>query len=63
VEALRELCLRYGSGYLRACYPNDILKIVQSISEYEGRPVYLTKANAARAVDLYFAKPNAPLPQ
>jgi hypothetical protein len=56
IEHLRELCIRAGTGALRACYPNDIYKIIVAISEYEGRPVYLTKANAARAVDLYFAK-------
>ena len=39
-----------------------LYKIVTSISEYEGRPVYLNKTNAARAVDLYFAKPKAIVP-
>jgi hypothetical protein len=60
VEQLRELCLKFGTGHLRACYPMDIFKIVSAISEYEGRPLYLTKANALRAVDLYFAKLKAP---
>ena len=59
VEFVREMCLRNGTGHLRACYPNDLFKIVTAISEYEGRPVYLNKANAARAVDLYFAKTKA----
>jgi predicted ATPase with chaperone activity len=60
IEHLRELCIREGSGTLRACYPLDIFKIIVSISEYEGRPVYLTRSNAVRAVDLYFAKLHKP---
>jgi predicted ATPase with chaperone activity len=60
IEHLRELCIRGGNGTLRACYPMDIYKIVVAISEYEARPVYLTKANANRAVDLYFAKLHKP---
>jgi predicted ATPase with chaperone activity len=59
VECVRELCTRFGSGLLRACYPADIYKTIAAISEYDGRPVYLTKAHAIRAVDLYFAKPQA----
>jgi len=56
IEHLRGLCERHGTGHLRACYPSDIFRIIASISEYEGRPVYLNKSNALRAVDLYFAK-------
>jgi len=55
-EYLRERCLAAGADILRACYPNDIYKLVKAISEYEGRPVRLTKANIDRAVGLYFAK-------
>jgi hypothetical protein len=55
-EYLRERCLASGAQYLRACYPNDIFKLVKAISEYEGRPVRLTRANIDRAVGLYFAK-------
>jgi predicted ATPase with chaperone activity len=55
-EYLRERCLGAGAQHLRACYPNDILKLVKAISEYEGRPVRLTKANIDRAVGLYFAR-------
>jgi len=60
-EYLREACLSAGASTLRACYPNDVYKLVKAISEYEGRPVRLTRANIARAVALYFAKsdPNA----
>ena len=45
--------------YLRACYPMDIYKLVKAISEYEGRPVRLTRPNIDRAVGLYFAKPQS----
>ena len=55
-EYLRERCLAEGATHLRACYPNDIFKLVKAISEYEGRPVRLTRSNIDRAVTLYFAK-------
>jgi len=53
---LRERCLAAGSNCLRACYPMDIYRLVEAISEYEGRPVWLTRADIDRAVGLYFAK-------
>jgi predicted ATPase with chaperone activity len=56
-EYLRERCRAAGAQYLRACYPNDIFKLVKAISEYEGRPMRLTKTNIERAVGLYFAQP------
>jgi hypothetical protein len=55
-QYLRERCLAAGSGYLRACYPMDIYRLVVAISEYEGRPVGLTRMDIDRAVGLYFAK-------
>ncbi|HKE29514.1 MAG TPA: hypothetical protein VKB88_44495 [Bryobacteraceae bacterium] len=55
-EYLREQCTEAGSPLLRACYPNDIYKLVKAISEYEGRPVRFTKGNIDRAVGLYFAR-------
>jgi hypothetical protein len=55
-EYLRERCVAVGAKYLRACYPIDIYRLVKAISEYEGRPVRMTRANIDRAVDLYFAK-------
>jgi len=55
-EYLRERCLAAGAEFLRACYPNDIYKLVKAISEYEGRPVRLTRANIDRSVALYFAR-------
>jgi predicted ATPase with chaperone activity len=59
-EFLREHCMAAGAKQLRACYPNDIYKLVKAICEYEARPVRLTKSNIERAVGLYFAKPEAP---
>ena len=55
-EYLRECCAASGAKVLRACYPVDIYRIVKAISEYEGRPVRLTRANIDKAVALYFAK-------
>lgn len=55
-EHLRNQCLEAGAPALRACYPADILRLVKAISEYEGRPLRVTKANIDRAVQLYFAK-------
>jgi predicted ATPase with chaperone activity len=55
-EYLRVRCREAGSEHLRACYPNDIFKLVKAISEYEGRAVRITRANIDRAVGLYFAK-------
>ncbi len=55
-EYLRKLCLKDGRTELRACYPADICNILLSISEYEKRPVRMTKAELERATELYFAK-------
>ncbi|HUA57615.1 MAG TPA: AAA family ATPase [Verrucomicrobiae bacterium] len=53
---LRERCHTAGAKTLRACYPIDIYKLVKAISEYEGRPVRLSRQNIDRAVALYFAR-------
>lgn len=55
-EYLRRLCLADGRKELRACYPLDICNILASISDYERRPVRMTKDDLERAVGLYFAK-------
>jgi hypothetical protein len=55
-EFLRKVCLREGRTELRACYPADICQILQSISEYESRPVRMAKSDIERAAALYFAK-------
>ena len=58
-EYLRERCEEYVAKVLRACYPMDIYRLVKAISEYEGRPVRMTRANIDRAISLYFAAPQA----
>jgi hypothetical protein len=55
-QYLRERCVAAGAKQLRACYPMDIFTLVKAISEYEGRPVRMSRANIDRAVALYFAK-------
>jgi predicted ATPase with chaperone activity len=55
-EYMRTRCEEYTAAVLRACYPRDIYRLVKAISEYEGRPVRMTKVNIDRAVALYFAK-------
>jgi len=55
-EYLRQRCIAAGAKALRACYPMDIFKLVKAISEYESRPVRMTKLNIDHAVSLYFAK-------
>lgn len=55
-DFLRRLCLREGRTELRACYPNDICNILESISLYEGRAISMTKPDLERATALYFAK-------
>jgi hypothetical protein len=55
-EELRRLCKLHAGGGLRACYPGDICRILLWISEYEERPVNMTKTELERAVELYFAR-------
>jgi predicted ATPase with chaperone activity len=55
-EHLRQCCAQAGAKCLRACYPMDIYKLVKAISEYESRPVRMTRVNIERAVALYFAR-------
>jgi hypothetical protein len=61
-EYLRERCEEYVARVLRACYPMDVYRLVKAISEYEGRPVRMTRANIDRAVALYFAAPQSKTP-
>ena len=55
-EYMRKLCLRDGRTELRACYPMDIVNILQTIATYENRPIQMTKPDLERATSLYFAK-------
>ncbi len=53
---LREKCNPDGKGVLRACYPRDMLRILQSIADYENRAPELSRQDLDRALNLYFAK-------
>lgn len=55
-QLLRRLCLSGGRKELRACYPGDILNILEAIGRYENRPVRLAREELERAVELYFAR-------
>jgi len=55
-EFLRKLCSHLSGKELRACYPADIINIIESISAYEGISVEINKANLKRAASIYFTK-------
>ena len=44
------------AAHLRACYPADFCNIMQSVGEYESRPMKVTPAELDRAAALYFTK-------
>jgi hypothetical protein len=53
---LRKLCVHFSGKNLRACYPADIINIIEAISAYEGIPVEINKANLKRAANIYFTQ-------
>jgi hypothetical protein len=53
---LRRLCTEFADRELRACYPADIISIVEAISAFEEVPVVISKANLKRAADIYFTQ-------
>ena len=53
---MREKCNPDGKAVLRACYPRDMVRILQTIAEYERRAPELSRQDLDRAVSLYFAK-------
>jgi hypothetical protein len=55
-EMLRKLCTYFTGKELRACYPNDIVTIIESISRYEGMPPEINKDNLKRAATIYFTQ-------
>jgi len=55
-EFLRKLCSQMNGKEYRACYPADIINIIESICAYEGIPVEINKANLKRAASIYFTK-------
>jgi hypothetical protein len=60
-DFLRKLCSQFGCKELRACYPGDIINIIESISAYEGIPLEINKANLTRAANIYFTKTADPM--
>ena len=55
-EFLRKLCSQMSGKEYRACYPADIISIIESICAYEGTPVEINRANLKRAASIYFTK-------
>lgn len=55
-ELLRELCVQFTGKELRACYPADIINIIEAIGTYEETPVEITPANLKRAASIYFTQ-------
>ncbi|MBI3666022.1 MAG: AAA family ATPase, partial [Acidobacteria bacterium] len=55
-DYLRQQCNPDGKGVLRACYPRDMVRIIQSIADYEHRSPTLTRRDMERALQMYFAK-------
>jgi hypothetical protein len=55
LATFRDLCLADGRNELRACYPNDICNILNSIARYENREPVANADDLKRAVQLYFA--------
>ncbi|WP_197740535.1 hypothetical protein [Desulfosarcina widdelii] len=53
---LRNLCSELMGRELRACYPDDIITIIEAISAYEEVPVLISKDNLKRAADIYFTQ-------
>ena len=50
----RELCQADGRNELRACYPSDVCKILNSIARYENREPATSPEDLKRAIQLYF---------
>ena len=53
---LRKLCAQFTGKELRACYPADIINIIESISSYEEVPVEISQTNLKRAAAIYFTQ-------
>jgi predicted ATPase with chaperone activity len=55
-DFLRQLCTHNTKKELRACYPADIVAIIEAISNYEEIPASITRANLKRAAGIYFTQ-------
>lgn len=55
-EFLRKICTHYTGKDLRACYPGDIIDIIEAIGTYEGGPIAVNWPNLKRAAEIYFTR-------
>ena len=55
-EFLRKLCGHFAGKELRACYPADIINIIEAIGTYEEIPIEITQTNLKRAAAIYFTQ-------
>lgn len=53
---LRSLCTQFTGQALRACYPADIVTIIESISRYEQTRVEISHDHLERAARIYFTR-------
>jgi len=60
---LRKMCHHFAGNELRACYPADIIDIIEAISSYEADPPAITVENLKRAAKIYFTQTVTPIKQ
>jgi hypothetical protein len=53
---LQQLCAEFTGRKMRACYPADVINIIEAICAYEEVPVEINEVNLRRAVNIYFAQ-------
>lgn len=55
-EFLQKLCTEFAGKELRACYPADIIDIIEAICNYEETPVEISRPYLKRAANIYFTQ-------
>lgn len=53
---LQKLCAEFNGREMRACYPADVINIIEAICAYEEVPVEINEVNLKRAVKIYFTQ-------
>jgi hypothetical protein len=53
---LQKLCAEFSGREMRACYPADVINIIEAICAYEEVPVEINEVNLKRAVKIYFTR-------
>jgi hypothetical protein len=53
---LQQLCAEFTGREMRACYPADIIDIIEAICAYEEAPVEISEVNLRRALNIYFTR-------